>query len=156
MIWIIGFLTFVLVVDCLLLGLLVLIQLPKKEAGLGTAFGGGTTDALFGAGTGNALTKMTKYSTVVFFVLTLTLSVLNAHQSKAQRIRFSETLDAIPAEVPPPPAMPTNAAPAPVEPEAATPEATAPEAATPEAATPEAGTPEATAPEAAPPAEPEP
>ena len=40
----------------LFLILLVLVQLPKKDAGLGTAFGGGTTDALFGAGAGNVLT----------------------------------------------------------------------------------------------------
>ena len=39
--WLIGILTAFLVVDCLLLGLLVLIQLPKKEAGMGTAFGRG-------------------------------------------------------------------------------------------------------------------
>ena len=45
-----GVLTFILVVDCLLLILLILIQLPKKEAGIGTAFGGSATDALFGAG----------------------------------------------------------------------------------------------------------
>ena len=41
----IGILTFVLVVDCLALILLVLIQLPKKEAGAGLAFGGAATDA---------------------------------------------------------------------------------------------------------------
>ena len=79
MIWIIGFLTGILVLDCLLLVLLILIQLPKKDAGIGQAFGGGTTDALFGAGSGNALTKMTKYATVIFLVLTLGLSILNAH-----------------------------------------------------------------------------
>src|SRR6185503_14397944 len=82
MIWIIGILTFFLVVDCLFLILLVLVQLPKKEAGLGQAFGGGTTDALFGAGSGNALTKLTKYATGIFFVLTLSLSILHAQQSK--------------------------------------------------------------------------
>ena len=42
---VIGLLTFVMVVDCLILVLLVLIQLPKKEAGAGLAFGGGATDA---------------------------------------------------------------------------------------------------------------
>ena len=52
------FLTVVLFLNCLFLILLVLVQLPKKEAGLGTAFGGGTTDALFGAGAGNVLTKL--------------------------------------------------------------------------------------------------
>jgi preprotein translocase subunit SecG len=85
MMWIIGILTFILIVDCLFLILLVLVQLPKKEAGLGQAFGGGATDALFGAGSGNALTKLTKYATGIFFVLTLSLSILHAQQAKAKR-----------------------------------------------------------------------
>ena len=85
MMWIIGILTFVLIVDCLFLILLVLVQLPKKEAGLGQAFGGGATDALFGAGSGNALTKLTKYATGIFFVLTLSLSILHAQQAKSKR-----------------------------------------------------------------------
>ncbi len=79
-------LTFVLIIDCLLLTLLVLIQLPKKEAGLGQAFGGGATDALFGAGSGNALTKLTKYAAVAFFVLTLLISILFNHQSRTGTI----------------------------------------------------------------------
>jgi len=70
-------LTIILFLISLFLILLVLVQLPKKEAGLGTAFGGGTTDALFGAGTGNVLTKLTKYSTIIFLVLCLVLSVMN-------------------------------------------------------------------------------
>src|SRR4030095_1564498 len=89
---VIWLMTFFLVLNCLLLILLVLIQLPKKEAGLGQAFGGGATDALFGAGSGNALTKMTKYATGVFFVLTLSLSILNAHQSKSKRSQFEREL----------------------------------------------------------------
>ena len=62
-------LTAVLVIDCLMLILLVLIQLPKKDAGMALAFGSGATDALFGAGSGNALTQMTKYTAGVFFAL---------------------------------------------------------------------------------------
>ncbi len=84
--------TILLVLDCLFLTLLVLVQLPKKEAGMGQAFGGAATDALFGAGSGNALTKMTKYATVVFFVLTLSLSILNAQQTKAKKTQFERTL----------------------------------------------------------------
>ena len=71
-----GLLTVVLVLNCLLLILLVLVQLPKKEAGAGLAFGGAATDALFGAGSGNVLTKVTKYSAIAFFALTLVLSML--------------------------------------------------------------------------------
>ena len=76
-----GFLTVVLVLDCIFLILLVLIQLPKKEAGLGgMAFGGGATEALFGAGSGTVLTKATKYMAGVFVGLALSLSVINAHR----------------------------------------------------------------------------
>ncbi|HYG33883.1 MAG TPA: preprotein translocase subunit SecG, partial [Clostridia bacterium] len=67
--FVIGLLTFIMVLDCLALVLLVLVQLPKKEAGAGLAFGGAATDALFGAGSGNVLTKITKYAAIVFFVL---------------------------------------------------------------------------------------
>jgi len=78
----IGFLTFVLVMNCLFLILLILIQLPKKEAGAGIAFGGAATDALFGAGSGNALTNITKYSASIFLALTVLLSMLNMHAAR--------------------------------------------------------------------------
>lgn len=106
--WIIGILTVVLILDCVLLILLVLVQLPKKEAGLGMAFGGGATDALFGAGSGNALTKMTKYATGIFFVLTLSLSILNAQNQKLKSTRFEKTLATVPVPTPPPQLPPTN------------------------------------------------
>ena len=96
----------VLILDCVLLILLVLVQLPKKEAGLGMAFGGGATDALFGAGSGNALTKMTKYCTGIFFVLTLALSILNAQNQKLKSTRFEKTLATVPGPTPPPPQLP--------------------------------------------------
>ena len=76
MAFLIGILTFVMVVDSLALILLVLVQLPKKEAGAGLAFGGAATDALFGAGSGNVLTKITKYAAGGFFVLAIVLSLL--------------------------------------------------------------------------------
>ncbi|MGA2280886.1 MAG: preprotein translocase subunit SecG [Verrucomicrobiota bacterium] len=74
--FIVGILTFFLVVNCALLILLILIQLPKKDAGAGMAFGGAAADALFGAGSGNVLTKVTKWATVVFFGLALVLGYL--------------------------------------------------------------------------------
>src|SRR5258705_11538166 len=104
--FLIGLLTVVLVLNCLLLILLVLVQLPKKDAGAGMAFGGAATDALFGAGSGNALTKMTKYATVVFFVLTLSLSLLNASQARNKKSNLERTLQSVkeaPAALPPGP-----------------------------------------------------
>ena len=68
-----GILTFVLVVVCLLLILLILMQLPKKDAGAGMAFGGAAADALFGAGSGNFLTQMTRYGIIALIVLSLGL-----------------------------------------------------------------------------------
>ena len=88
----IGFLTVVLVLDCLFLILLVLIQLPKKEAGAGVAFGGGATDALFGAGSGTALTKITKYSAGLFLGLALVLSVMRAHYAGQSGRNFGAAL----------------------------------------------------------------
>jgi protein translocase SecG subunit len=111
MMWIIGILTVFLILNCLFLMLLVLVQLPKKEAGMGQAFGGAATDALFGAGSGNALTKMTKYATIVFFVLTLSISILNAHQSRARKSRLESVLQSgkdAPALLPPAATKPTD------------------------------------------------
>ena len=99
----IGFLTVLMVLDCLVLIFLVLIQLPKKEAGMGTAFGGGATDALFGAGSGNALTMITKYAAGVFLVLCLTLSIMNAQKVKSvigKKLREAPS-GAAPATLPP-------------------------------------------------------
>jgi protein translocase SecG subunit len=83
----ITFLTLLLVLNCLILILLVLIQLPKKEAGAGLAFGGGATDALFGSGSGNALTKLTKTFAATFLVLSLGIGLMNA---KAARTSTSD------------------------------------------------------------------
>ena len=74
--FLIGLLTVVMVLDCVVLIFLVLIQLPKKDAGAGLAFGGGATDALFGAGSGNVLTKITKYAAGTFFILAVVLSLM--------------------------------------------------------------------------------
>lgn len=107
----IGLLTVILVLDCLFLLLLVLIQLPKKEAGLGQAFGSSTTDALFGAGSGTALTKLTKYAAVVFFVLTFLLAIMNAQQSKSQQGgRLREALEKVGQSETVPPVTPPTAA----------------------------------------------
>jgi preprotein translocase subunit SecG len=74
-------LTAVMVIDCVVVVLLVLVQLPKKEAGMGQAFGGAATDALFGAGSGNVLTKMTKWGAGIFFVLAIALTIMGTYKT---------------------------------------------------------------------------
>src|SRR5271170_1346574 len=71
--FLVGILTVAMVFNCAILILLILIQLPKKDAGAGLAFGGGAADALFGAGSGNFLTQATKYAVVAFCLLCLIL-----------------------------------------------------------------------------------
>ena len=88
--FLVGVLTFLLVINCLLLILLVLVQLPKKDAGAGLAFGGGTADALFGSRSGNVLTKVTKYSTVAFLIMAL---LLGYFQDRAQRSNGGNATD---------------------------------------------------------------
>src|SRR4051812_25650369 len=89
----IGLLTVVMVLDCLFLVLLVMMQLPKKDAGAGLAFGGAATDALFGAGSGNFLTKATKGAAVVFFCLAILLSVLQNAYSHSASSKFQRMLE---------------------------------------------------------------
>ena len=105
----IGLLTVVLVLDCVLLILLVLVQLPKKEAGAGLAFGGGAADALFGAGAGNPLTKITKYAAVTFFSLLVIISVLQKSNRSSKSDAFRSLVEQENKQVTP---APTQAAPA--------------------------------------------
>lgn len=109
-----GLLTAVLVLDSLLLILLILVQLPKKEAGVGQAFGGGATDALFGAGTGNALTKMTKYAATIFLALCLVLYIMGgAARRGGSSIREQLKKEGAGSVLPPKPAAPANISPPP-------------------------------------------
>ena len=115
----IGVLTFFLVINCAVLILLVLVQLPKKDAGAGLAFGGGAADALFGAGSGNALTKITKYSTIVFFALALMIGIMQDRAHRGNTAAFEQQVDqmqkqsqapgAVPAPATLPAAAPKNA-----------------------------------------------
>jgi preprotein translocase subunit SecG len=90
--FLIGLLTLVMVLDCALVIFLVLIQLPKKEAGAGLAFGGSASDALFGAGSGTVLTKITKYAAGTFFVLALLLSVMQSNYHRRGTSEFERGL----------------------------------------------------------------
>lgn len=135
----IGILTVVEVLVCLLLILIVLMQRPRQE-GLGASFGDGAMTQLVGAQTTNVLQKGTVYLAVLLFVLTLSLAVLTTKRQagKAGTKVFEE---------PPPPAAPATPAPAPAA--TSTPAAAAPKADT-KPATPEAKPADAPKPAAAP------
>lgn len=104
----------ILFLDCIVLILLILLQLPKKEAGAGMAFGGSATDALFGAGSGNALTTITKYSAGIFFGAAFLMAFITTHRGPTGGGAFLEELTkpsaaaGQPATTPPPATSATN------------------------------------------------
>jgi len=109
-----GILTVLLVANCVLLILLVLVQLPKKDAGAGMAFGGGAADALFGAGSGNTLTKITKWATGIFFGMCLVLGMVQISANRSNTPAFEQAVQKTQSQMPVgvPPSTPLPAAPA--------------------------------------------
>lgn len=86
------FLSGIMFLNCIVLMLLILVQVPKKEAGAGMAFGGSAADALFGAGSGTALTTITKYSAGIFFGAALLMAIMAAHITPAGTSTFEDVL----------------------------------------------------------------
>jgi preprotein translocase subunit SecG len=105
MAFIIVLLTLAMVLNSVILIFLVLIQLPKKEAGGVLAFGASGADALFGAGSGTMLTKITKYAATAFFVLAIVLSLLQSayhnRRSSTFEKNIGKTTQTAPAALPP-------------------------------------------------------
>lgn len=79
----IGILTVVEVLVCLLLILVVLMQRPRQE-GLGASFGDGMMSQIAGAQTTNVLQKFTVYLAVGLFILTLSLALLVTRKQTAR------------------------------------------------------------------------
>lgn len=103
----INILTFLLVLVSLFLVLVVLVQKPRSDGGLGTAMGGGMAEATFGSETGNVLTRSTIYAAVAFFIIAFAAYLGHIYVVK-HKAKVVEGLPAISA-----PATP-EAAPAPV------------------------------------------
>ena len=74
-------LTIVDVLIAILIIALVLVQ-QSKSTGLGTTFGGGGSDTLFGAHAATHLTKLTVVFSTFFLIITLALAILSSHQSR--------------------------------------------------------------------------
>ena len=71
------------VLVCALMILVVLMQRPRSE-GLGSAFGGGLTDNVFGSQTTNVLARFTTWMGIAFFAITLLLSILTARANSGK------------------------------------------------------------------------
>jgi len=87
------------VLVCALMILVVLMQRPRSE-GLGSAFGGGITDNVFGSQTTNVLARFTTWMGIAFFSITLLLSILTARANSGKTAIQKKLLsEPIPAAV---------------------------------------------------------
>jgi preprotein translocase subunit SecG len=81
------------VLDCIFMGLVIMMQRSKQE-GLGAAFGGGFTESIWGAQTSNVLVKATVYAAILFFVLSISLARLYTYRESV-----TSQLNAAPSDI---------------------------------------------------------
>ena len=114
---------------CILVVLVILMQRPSANAGMGSALGGGAAETVFGGESANVLSKMTTTLTVILFILSFGLYLGFVAREKP----VTKALDAKATAPVAAPAAPAAAAPsAPVAAPAAKPQSTpAPAATTP-------------------------
>jgi preprotein translocase subunit SecG len=112
-----GIVTFVLVLTCILLILLVLAQKAKSDGGMGAAMGGGMAEATFGADTGNVLSKATINASILFFVLSFALYLGRIYEGKHHAMSggglptIAVPISATPSKAPAGVSVPLNAPP---------------------------------------------
>ena len=123
---------------CLLTVLVILMQRPSANAGMGAALGGGAAESAFGGEAGNVLTKTTNVFIIAFLGLSLALFLgFKAHKNEGRSggviktLTKSEPAPAAPVLSPAKPTTPSTPAtpattPAPAASEAAKAPATTP------------------------------
>ncbi len=88
---------------CLLLILIVLLQ-TGKGADIGAAFGGGSSQTLFGsAGPGGFLTKITTGVAIIFMITSIGLAYIYSHRAGVSAVREAPPVRTTPAPTAPPP-----------------------------------------------------
>ncbi len=89
------------VVICFLLIMIVLLQ-TGRGADIGAAFGGGSSQTLFGsAGPGGFLTRITTGVAIIFMITSISLAYVSSHKTGSSIIKESQPKKTVPA---PPPA----------------------------------------------------
>jgi preprotein translocase subunit SecG len=108
---------------CILVVLVILMQRPSANAGMGAALGGGAAETVFGGESANVLSKMTTTLTVILFVLSFGLYLGFVAREKPSVKALDAAATAAPA-APAAAAAAAPAAPAPVTAPAAKPQST--------------------------------
>lgn len=96
-------------VVCILVVLIILMQRPSANAGMGAALGGGAAESVFGGESANVLSKMTSTLTVILFILSFGLYLGFVAREKKAPSALDAASTAAPAAAP---AAPASAAPA--------------------------------------------
>jgi preprotein translocase subunit SecG len=97
---------------CVFLILIVLLQ-TSKGADIGAAFGGGSSQTLFGsAGPGGFLTKITTGVAIIFMITSIGLAYISSHRTGASIMRETRPKKTAPAPLPTPVEKGTPIAPA--------------------------------------------
>ncbi|MEY3958554.1 MAG: hypothetical protein RJA37_1157 [Verrucomicrobiota bacterium] len=109
-------------VVCILVVLIILMQRPSANAGMGAALGGGAAESVFGGESANVLSRMTSTLTVILFILSFGLYLGFVAREKKAPSALDAASTAAPATAP---AAPATATPAPA---AATPATASPAA----------------------------
>ncbi|MFZ9344513.1 MAG: preprotein translocase subunit SecG [Opitutales bacterium] len=113
-------------VVCILVVLIILMQRPSANAGMGAALGGGAAESVFGGESANVLSRMTSTLTVILFILSFGLYLGFVAREKKAPSALDAASTAAPAATPAAPApAPATATPAPA---AATPAPASPAA----------------------------
>jgi preprotein translocase subunit SecG len=108
---------------CILVVLVILMQRPSANAGMGAALGGGAAETVFGGESANVLSKMTTTLTVILFVLSFGLYLGFVAREKPSVKALDAAATAAPA-APVAAAAAAPAAPAPVAAPVAKPQST--------------------------------
>ena len=95
---------------CLVTLIVILMQRPSANAGMGAALGGGAAEQAFGGEAGNVLTRLTTSLIVIFFLLSFGLFLgfkakFGAHAEKTDGTVFSDMAKDAPAVPPTPPVV---------------------------------------------------
>ncbi|MGB9699000.1 MAG: preprotein translocase subunit SecG [Thermodesulfobacteriota bacterium] len=90
------------VVICFLLIMIVLLQ-TGRGADIGAAFGGGSSQTLFGsAGPGGFLTKITTGVAIIFMITSISLAYVSSHKTGSSIIKETQPKKTVPAPPPVP------------------------------------------------------
>lgn len=85
------------ILDAIVLVVIVLLQ-QGKGAGMGLAFGGGSSTVFGGAGAGNFFTKVTAWAAVIFMITSLSLAYLGGRSATSLMKDMKPAAKSAPAE----------------------------------------------------------